>query len=103
VRTHKGKVQYVELNYRRPWTLVKGNRYEERQYWGFLIIHTSMVLTYSQQKEATFKDGCLSLRKSVLDKMRAKSAPGPIYHPKARVSSTEKCLRDVTFGIGPAR
>ena len=62
-----------------------------------------MVLVFAQQKEATFKDGCLSLRKSVLDKMRARNAPGPIYNPKPRVSSTEKCLRDITFGTGPAR
>lgn len=63
-----------------------------------------MVLIFTQEKEATFKDGCLSLRKSVLDKMRAKNAPGPIYNPKARVSSTEKTtFRDITFGTGPAR
>ena len=62
-----------------------------------------MVLPLSQQREATFKDGCLSLRKSVLDKMREKSAPGPIYNPKPRVSSTENGLRDITFGTGPAR
>ena len=59
-----------------------------------------MVLAFAQQKEATFKDGCLTLRKSVLDKMRAKSAPGPIYDIKPQVSST---LRDIKFGTGPAR
>lgn len=63
-----------------------------------------MVLIFTEEKEATFKDGCLSLRKSVLDKMKAKNAPGPIYNPKARVSSTEKTtFRDITFGTGPAR
>ena len=59
-----------------------------------------MVLAFAQQKEATFKDGCLSLRKSVLDKMRAKSAPGPIYDIKPQQSSM---LRDIKFGTGPAR
>jgi hypothetical protein len=63
-----------------------------------------MVFTFAQQKEATFKEGCLSLRKSVLDKMREKNAPGPIYNPKPHVSSTEKVMfRKFTFGKGPAR
>jgi len=63
-----------------------------------------MVLSFGKKNEATFKDGCLSLRKSVLDKMRAKNAPGPIYNPKSCVSSTEKIMfRNITFGTGPAR
>lgn len=62
-----------------------------------------MVLSFAHHKEATFKDGCLSLRKSVLDKMLSTSAPGAIYNPKPRVSSTEKCLRNITFGTAPAR
>jgi len=64
-----------------------------------------MSLVFSTSREATFKDGCLSLRKSTLDKLTANIAPGPIYSPKARVSSSasEKRLRDITFGTGPAR
>ncbi len=62
-----------------------------------------MTLSFAHHKEATFKDGCLSLRKSVLDKMLSQSAPGAIYNPKPRVSSTEKCLRNITFGTAPAR
>ena len=63
-----------------------------------------MAVWFASQREANFKqDGCLALRKSVLDRMREKSAPGPIYNPKPRVSSTEKSLRDITFGTGPAR
>lgn len=62
-----------------------------------------MSIFFSQSREATFKDGCLSLRKSTLDKFTANIAPGPIYTPKARVSSNEKRLREITFGTGPAR
>lgn len=59
----------------------------------------------SPQREATNfrKDGCLAVRQSLLDKMRARTAPGPIYNPKPRVSSREKSIRNVTFGTGPAR
>eukprot|EP00591_Stephanopyxis_turris_P013533 CAMPEP_0195510316 /NCGR_PEP_ID=MMETSP0794_2-20130614/2998_1 /TAXON_ID=515487 /ORGANISM="Stephanopyxis turris, Strain CCMP 815" /LENGTH=260 /DNA_ID=CAMNT_0040637715 /DNA_START=236 /DNA_END=1018 /DNA_ORIENTATION=+ len=35
--------------------------------------------------------------------MQAKTAPGPIYNPLPRVCSTEKSLRNITFGTGPAR
>lgn len=62
-----------------------------------------MVLTWTTQREASFQDGCLSVRKAVLDKIRESSAPGPIYNPKPRVLSTEKSLRDIKFGTGPAR
>lgn len=62
-----------------------------------------MALVFVQQREATFKDGCTSLRKSVLDKLRVQSAPGCIYNPKPRVSSKERSLRDITFGTSPAR
>mmetsp|Transcript_14244 Transcript_14244/g.21042 ORF Transcript_14244/g.21042 Transcript_14244/m.21042 type:complete len:92 (-) Transcript_14244:561-836(-) len=62
-----------------------------------------MSLTFAYHREATFKDGCLSVRKAVLDKTREGTVPGPIYDPKPRVSSTERSLRDITFGTGPAR
>lgn len=52
------------------------------------------------KEEATFKDGCLNLRKSVLDKFMSKSTPGPIYSPLARIKSNEKSLRNITFGSG---
>lgn len=58
---------------------------------------------FAAQREADFQDGCLAVRKAVLDKMKAQTAPGPIYNPKPRVLSTEKSLRNVTFGTGPAR
>ena len=62
-----------------------------------------MALHFAHQKEATFKDGCMSLRKSVMEKMRDPQTPGPIYNPTPRVSSVEKSLRNITFGTGPAR
>lgn len=62
-----------------------------------------MALSFAHHKEATFKDGCLSLRKNVLDKMREQNGPGPIYSPAPRVSSKEKSLRNIIFGTGPAR
>jgi len=62
-----------------------------------------MALSFAHREEATFKDGCLSLRKSVLDKMREQNGPGPIYSPVSRVSSKEKSLRNIIFGTGPAR
>lgn len=62
-----------------------------------------MALSFAHHKEATFKDGCLSLRKNVLDKMREQNGPGPIYSPTPRVSSKEKSLRNIIFGTGPAR
>ena len=62
-----------------------------------------MAFPFGTQREATFKDGCLSVRKNVLDNMRSRSAPGPIYSPKPRVSSRERSLRDITFGTSPAR
>mmetsp|Transcript_25917 Transcript_25917/g.56873 ORF Transcript_25917/g.56873 Transcript_25917/m.56873 type:complete len:291 (-) Transcript_25917:1349-2221(-) len=58
----------------------------------------------AHHKEATFqKHGCLSVRQSVLDKSRQRTAPGPIYNPKPRISSKEKSLRNIKFGTGPAR
>mmetsp|Transcript_32926 Transcript_32926/g.47664 ORF Transcript_32926/g.47664 Transcript_32926/m.47664 type:complete len:282 (+) Transcript_32926:2263-3108(+) len=62
-----------------------------------------MAFPFGSQREATFKDGCLSVRKNVLDNIRSRSAPGPIYSPKPRVSSRERSLRDITFGTSPAR
>lgn len=59
-------------------------------------------LSFSQ-REATFKDGCLSLRKEVLDSMRARLAPGPIYNPLPRVLSKEAKVRTVKLGSGPSR
>ena len=57
----------------------------------------------NHHREATFQDGCLAVRQNVLDKTRQRSAPGPIYTPKPRVSSTERSLRDIKFGTAPAR
>ena len=62
-----------------------------------------MSLYFASQREATFKDGCLSLRKAVLDNMRARVAPGPIYNPLPCSSSTERGVRSIKFGTGPAR
>lgn len=62
-----------------------------------------MALQFMHKKETTFKDGCTSLRKSVMEKMRDPQTPGPIYNPTPRVSSVEKSLRNITFGTGPAR
>lgn len=62
-----------------------------------------MALHFAHQREATFKDGCMSLRKSVMEKMKDPQTPGPIYNPTPRVSSVEKSLRNITFGTGPAR
>lgn len=59
-------------------------------------------LSFSQ-REATFKDGCLSLRKDVIDNMRARVAPGPIYNPLPRVLSKESKVRSIKFGTGPSR
>lgn len=70
---------------------------------GRSIDHSEMALPFAHHKEATFKDGCLSLRKNVLDKMREQTGPGPIYSPAPRVSSKEKSLRNIIFGTGPAR
>ena len=57
----------------------------------------------AHHQEATFQHGCLSVRQSILDKTRQRTAPGPIYNPQPRVSSKEKSLRDIKFGTGPAR
>ena len=64
-----------------------------------------MALYFAPQREATFRrDGCLSLRKSVLDRALENSAPGPIYDPRPRVTSTERSgVRDINFGTAPAR
>ena len=62
-----------------------------------------MSFPFANKREASFKDGCLSLRKDVLDNMRVKSGPGPIYNPRPRICSTEKSLRHISFGTGPAR
>lgn len=62
-----------------------------------------MALAFAPQREATFKDGCLSVRKAVLDNMLAQQAPGPIYTIVPRISSTERSLCDIKFGTGPAR
>jgi hypothetical protein len=62
-----------------------------------------MALAFAPQREATFKDGCMSVRKATLDNMRAAQAPGPIYTPLPRISSTERSLCDIKFGTGPAR
>lgn len=59
-------------------------------------------LSFSQ-REATFKDGCLSLRKEILDNMRARLAPGPIYNPLPHVLSKEAKVRTVKLGSGPSR
>jgi len=57
----------------------------------------------NSQREATFKDGCLSLRKEVIDNMRARIAPGPIYNPLPHVLSKQANVRNVKFGTGPKR
>ena len=57
----------------------------------------------ARHKDATFRGGCLSVRLSVLDRTRARTAPGPIYNPKPRVSSQERSLRDISFGTARAR
>ncbi|KAL7482048.1 hypothetical protein ACHAW6_007735 [Cyclotella cf. meneghiniana] len=63
-----------------------------------------MDLGLGHQREATFKDGCLSVRQSVIEKQNAGISPGPIYNPNLSASSAcrVKC-RDITFGSGPAR
>ncbi len=53
-------------------------------------------------REASFKDGYLVIRQSVLKKQRSRCAPGPIYNPNLAASS-KKSARDITFGSGPAR
>ena len=55
------------------------------------------------QREASFKDGCLSIRQSVLEKQRARVAPGPIYNPDLAASSRKSTIRDISFGSGPPR
>ena len=55
------------------------------------------------QREATFKDGCLSLRMSALEKQSSSRTPGPIYSPNVSSSSTKKNTRNITFGYGKAR
>jgi len=61
-----------------------------------------MDLGLSNQREASFKDGCLVIRQSVLEKQRSRCTPGPIYNPNLAASS-KKSVRDITFGSGPAR
>ncbi|KAL7533421.1 hypothetical protein ACHAXR_008737 [Thalassiosira sp. AJA248-18] len=61
-----------------------------------------MDLGLSNTREASLKDGCLALRQSVLEKQRARCAPGPIYNPNISASS-RKSVRDIRFGSGPAR
>ena len=63
-----------------------------------------MDLGLGNQREATFSDGCLSVRQSVIEKQNAGISPGPIYNPNLSASSTcrVKC-RDITFGSGPPR
>ncbi|KAK1735381.1 hypothetical protein QTG54_013995 [Skeletonema marinoi] len=56
------------------------------------------------QREASFKDGCLSLRQAALEKQSSRLTPGPVYNPNVSCSSTTKNkLRNITFGSGPAR
>ncbi|KAL7492043.1 hypothetical protein ACHAWT_001601 [Skeletonema menzelii] len=57
------------------------------------------------QREASFKDGCLSLRQAALEKQSStRSTPGPIYNPNVSSSSTTKNkIRNVTFGSGKTR
>ncbi len=57
------------------------------------------------QREASFKDGCLSLRQAALEQQHStRSTPGPIYNPNVSSSSTTKDkIRNITFGSGPAR
>lgn len=63
-----------------------------------------MDLGLAHQREATFKDGCLSVRQSVIEKQKAGISPGPIYNPNLSASSTCKVkCRDITFGSGPSR
>ena len=58
----------------------------------------------SNQREASFKDGCLSLRQAALEKqISSRITPGPIYNPKLSASSMSKGSRDITFGSGPLR
>lgn len=61
-------------------------------------------LSYNQ-REASFKDGCLSLRQAALEKQTMSSrTPGPDYNPDVSSSSTKKNkIRNITFGSGPAR
>lgn len=61
-----------------------------------------MDLGLSSQREASFKDGCLVIRQSVLEKQRSRCAPGPIYDPDINLSR-KRSVRDITFGSGPAR
>jgi len=63
-----------------------------------------MDLGLAHQREATFKDGCLSVRQSFIEKQKAGISPGPIYNPNLSASSTCKVkCRDITFGSGPSR
>eukprot|EP00804_Cyclotella_cryptica_P025068 CCRYP_016556-RA/>CCRYP_016556-RA protein AED:0.18 eAED:0.18 QI:131/-1/0/1/-1/1/1/0/291 len=63
-----------------------------------------MDLGLGHQREATFKDGCLSVRQVVIEKLSAGISPGPIYNPNLSASSTCRVKsRDITFGSGPAR
>ena len=61
------------------------------------------MFAFSSQREATFKEGCLSVRLSVLEKLKESASPGPIYNVPSRVLSNEKSLRNITFGTGFAR
>ncbi len=62
-------------------------------------------LSYNQrQREASFKDGCLSLRQAALEKQTHRRTPGPDYNPDVSSSSTKKNkIRNITFGSGPVR
>ena len=63
-----------------------------------------MDLGLATQREATFKDGCLSVRQSVIEKQKSGISPGPIYNPNLSASSSCKVkCRDITFGSGPSR
>mmetsp|Transcript_26640 Transcript_26640/g.56090 ORF Transcript_26640/g.56090 Transcript_26640/m.56090 type:complete len:287 (+) Transcript_26640:94-954(+) len=56
------------------------------------------------QPEAKFKDGCLAVRQSVLEKQKVGLSPGPIYNPNLSASSTSKVdCRDIRFVSGPPR
>ena len=57
------------------------------------------------QREASFKDGCLTLRQAALEKQSStRSTPGPIYNANINACSTSKNkCRDITIGSGPAR
>lgn len=57
----------------------------------------------TDNRDLSFKAGCLSIRQSVLEKQRARCAPGPIYDPNLNAVSKKRQVRDITFGSGPAR